>query len=205
MSIKQFIKRLFMHKFFYGNHKIRSIGKDVTLPVDIKILGDGQHVFIGNNVSIGKGAIFMCTNANIEIEDNVVASHCLTIITGDHERRVGMFCNSITEELKNKSIGLDQDVRIESDVWIGYGVTILKGVTISRGTTLSTGAVVNKTTLPYSIYGGVPAKFIKFYWTIDQIIEHEARLYPEEKRFTRIQLSEIFKENPKQHLCATTD
>ena len=38
----------------------------------------------------------------------------------------------------------------------------------------------------------VPAKFIKFYWTIDQILEHEAKLYPEAERYSREQLEEIF-------------
>lgn len=51
---------------------------------------------------------------------------------------------------------------------------------------------MSKSTPPYSISGGVPAKVIKFYWTIDQILEHEAKLYPEEERYTREQLEEIF-------------
>ena len=57
---------------------------------------------------------------------------------------------------------------------------------------MAAGAVVAKTMPPYCICGGVPAKFIKFYWTIDQILEHEAKLYSEEERYTREQLEEIF-------------
>lgn len=87
---------------------------------------------------------------------------------------------------------MDQDVIIEPDVWIGINVTILKGVTIGRGSTICVDAVVSKSTPPYSISGGVPAKFIKFYWTIDQILEHEKALYPVEERYTREQLEEIF-------------
>ena len=66
------------------------------------------------------------------------------------------------------------------------------GVTVGRGTTVAAGAVVGKSMPPYCICGGVPAKFIKFYWTIDQILEHEAKLYPENERYTREQLEEIF-------------
>ena len=134
----------------------------------------------------------MATNAQLVIGHHVVASHNLKIITGDHERRVGMFCNTITEAIKNHDLGLDQDVIIEPDSWIGINVTILKGVTIGRGSTICAGAVVSKSTPPYSISGGVPAKFIKFYWTIDQILEHEKALYPESERYTREQLEEIF-------------
>lgn len=72
------------------------------------------------------------------------------------------------------------------DAYIGSNITILSGVTIGRGTTVAAGAIVAKSMPPYCICGGVPAKFIKFYWTIDQIIEHESMLYPEEKRIKEI-------------------
>lgn len=101
-----------------------------------------------------------------------------------------MYVTDITE--KNKPIGFDKDVIIEEDVWIGCNVTLLAGVTIGRGTTVAAGAVVSKSMPPYCICGGVPAKFIKFYWTIDQILEHETKLYPKEERYTRDQLEEFF-------------
>lgn len=192
MSIRKIVKKLLMHKVYYGKNRINSIGENVSLPYDIKILGSGRNVNIGSNVSLGYGPIFMCTNAKINIADHVVASYKLTIITGDHERRVGVYCNSITEAIKNHNAGLDQDVNIESDVWLGINATLLKGVTIGRGTTVCAGAVVNKSMPPYCICGGVPAKVIKFYWTIDEILEHESKLYPEDERFTRKQLEVFF-------------
>ena len=70
-------------------------------------------------------------------------------------------------------------------------VVILKGITIGRGSTISAGAIVTKSIPPYCIAGGVPAKVIKMYWTVDQIIEHEKALYPESERYTRKQLEEI--------------
>ena len=76
-------------------------------------------------------------------------------------------------------------------VWIGMNVVILKGITIGRGSTISAGAIVTKSIPPYCIAGGVPAKVIKMYWTVDQIIEHEKALYPESERYTRKQLEEI--------------
>jgi uncharacterized phage infection (PIP) family protein YhgE len=45
--------------------------------------------------------------------------------------------------------------------------------------------------------GGVPAKTIKFYWTIEQILEHESQLYPEEERISREELKRIIKENER--------
>ena len=103
-----------------------------------------------------------------------------------------MYITDITEE--NKPKGYDKDVVVEEDVWIGCNVTLLAGVTIGRGSTVAAGAVVSKSMPPYCICGGVPAKFIKFYWTIDQILEHEAKLYSEEERYTREQLENIYKQ-----------
>lgn len=185
--IKTFLKRIYLKKKI----KLVTIGNHVSLPFDIQVSG-AKNCEIQDNVHIGTGAVFMATNAKITIKHNVVASHNLKIITGDHERRIGTFCNTITESTKNHSLNLDQPVVIESDVWIGINVVILKGVTIGRGATVSAGAVVNKSIPPYCICGGVPAKFIKFYWTIDQILEHEEKVYSFEERFTREQLNTIF-------------
>ena len=157
-----------------------------------------QNIYIANNCSIASDAILYATNARIIIKQYFVSAKGLHIITGAHERRIGRFCASITEDEKDKGLGLDQDVVIHEDVWAGMDVTILPGVTIGRGCTLAACAVVTKSTPPYSIWGGQPARFIKFYWDIDQIIEHERQLYNEEERYTREQLENIFKQYPKE-------
>lgn len=71
------------------------------------------------------------------------------------------------------------------------------GVTIGRGSVVAAGAVVNKSCPPYSIIGGVPAKVLKFRFTVDQILEHEEKLYTMEKRYTRDELRRI-RENYEQ-------
>ena len=115
--------------------------------------------------------------------------------TGNHARVIGKFVGEITE--KDKPSGYDKDIIVEEDVWIGSNVTLLAGVTIGRGTTVAAGAVVNKSMPPYCICGGVPAKVIKFYWTIDQILEHESKLYPGKERYTSEQLEELFEKYQK--------
>lgn len=91
----------------------------------------------------------------------------------------------------NKPSGYDKDIIVENDVWIGCNVTLLSGVHIGRGATIAAGAIVASDIPPYAIAGGVPAKVIKFKWDIDTILEHEAKLYPENERFTREQLNNI--------------
>ncbi len=55
-----------------------------------------------------------------------------------------------------------EKVIIGNDVWIGAGVMIGDGVKIGNGAIVAAGAVVVKDVEPYSVVGGVPAKFIKF-------------------------------------------
>ena len=112
---------------------------------------------------------------------------------------VGKFYRSVTNEDKLKSgESYDCDVIVEEDVWIGCNVTLLAGAHLGRGSIIAAGAVVSKDMPPYAVVGGVPAKVIKFKWTIDEILEHESKLYSKEERFTREQLEEYFNKYEKQ-------
>lgn len=151
---------------------------------------DKKNVFIFSGVSIAAHSHLSAPNAKIILKGNSSIAEHFTVHTGNHARVVGLFVSDIDEE--NKPIGFDHDVIIEKDVWIGANVTILQGVTIGRGATIAAGAVINKDVPPYSVVGGVPAKVLKFYWTKEQILEHELKLYPENERFTREQLDVVF-------------
>jgi virginiamycin A acetyltransferase len=50
---------------------------------------------------------------------------------------------------------------VEDDVWIGTGAMILSGVVLAKGTIVAAGSVVTKSTAPYSIIGGNPARLIR--------------------------------------------
>ena len=152
--------------------------------------GNLRNVYVYDNVGIGPHALLSTPNAKIIIKGNCAIAEHLTIHTGNHARVIGKFVTDITEA--NKPEGFDKDVIIEKDVWIGSNVTILAGVHIGRGATIAAGAVVNKDVPPYSIVGGVPAKVIKFYWTKEQILEHENKLYPEDERLSKEELEKVF-------------
>ena len=62
----------------------------------------------------------------------------------------------------------DAWVTIGHDVWIGHGVTVTAGVTIGTGAVIGAGAVVTKDVAPYTVVGGVPARFIKRRFTEEQ-------------------------------------
>lgn len=164
------------------------IAGDVILYPPIT-MDNPKNIFLYGNNGLNNANI-MTTNARFIMKPNSGAAEGLRVTTGNHARIVGRFYRTITESEKPK--GLDKDVVVESDVWIGRNVTLLAGVTLGRGCTIAAGAVVSRSTPPYSVCGGVPARFIKFYWTIDQILEHESKLYPERERYAREQLEEIF-------------
>lgn len=66
------------------------------------------------------------------------------------------------------------NVYIGSDVWIGKSVTIMPGVTIGDGAVIAACSCVVKDVEPYSIYGGNPAKLIKYRFSkeiIDKFLE----------------------------------
>ena len=139
----------------------------------------------GNYVRIHKYATIFSTGAKLIIGNKVALGPKVTIMTGNHATdTVGTFI----WDVRSKKPGLDKDVIIEDEIWVGSNVTILSGAHISRGCVIAAGAVVNKYIPPYSIVGGVPAKVLKFRFTPDQIIEHEKKLYPEEKRLSREEL-----------------
>ena len=137
-----------------------------------------SHVSLGNDIYIGDHASFIASVANIYIGNHVLFGPHVTIRGGDHAFDIpGKLIKSIGDD--KKRVGDDKDVVIEDDVWIGTNATILKGVTIGRGSIVAAGAVVNKSIPPYTIWGGVPAKFLKTRFAcLDEVELHEKCLFP---------------------------
>ncbi len=119
-----------------------------------------KNVYIGNHVSIGRDAKFMCTRAKIIIEDHVMFGPHVFIIIGGHRTDIkDRFMDEIKD--KDKLPENDKDIVFEGDNWIGANAIILKGVTIGKGAVIAAGAVVTHDVEPYSIVGGIPAKILK--------------------------------------------
>lgn len=160
---------------------MRYCGTNVQIKPTSSVYFGLENLSIGDNVSIPRYAHIFCTESPLTIGNNVLFGPSPTIVTGNHRVDVvGTFIVNSHKKLPEN----DKEVIIEDDIWIGANVTILMGVLIGRGSVVAAGAVVNKSCPPYSIIGGVPAKVLKFRFTVDEIIEHERKLYPKEKRFS---------------------
>jgi acetyltransferase-like isoleucine patch superfamily enzyme len=114
-------------------------------------IGDG--LIVGDNSNIGPYNYIGCSG-KIIIGNDVMLAPRVSIYAENH-----LFDNP---DLLIKDQGVyKQTVVIEDDCWIAANSVILAGVTIGKGSVIAAGSVVNCDVPPYSIFGGVPAKFIK--------------------------------------------
>jgi acetyltransferase-like isoleucine patch superfamily enzyme len=108
------------------------LGSQCRVNPYVVLYGDGGLV-IGNGVRIAAHAVLVAAN-HIYSDPN-------RFIFEQGETRLG--------------------INIEDDVWLGAGVRVLDGVTIRKGTVVGAGAVVTKSTEPYDVVVGVPAKKLR--------------------------------------------
>ena len=103
---------------------------------------------IGKYTAINRG----CTidaRGGLTIGDNVNISAEAAIYTAGHEIDSPDFAY------------YSKPVEIKDYVWIGTRAMIMPGVVIGEGAIVLPGAVVTKDVAPYTVVGGVPAKFVR--------------------------------------------
>ena len=155
-------------------------GKSVRLGTSVRMYGP-ENIYLGNDVIIGDGALFMCTRAKIHVGDHVMFGPQVTVITGEHRMDlVGRYMTTVTNEEKRPED--DRDVIFEGDNWIGANVTVLSGVTVGKGAVIAAGAVVTRDVPPYAIVGGIPARVIKMRFDEETVVMHEEQLKIQEQK-----------------------
>lgn len=181
------------YKAYFGNsrRKFGYVGENVQIIPPLNIVNH-KNIFLYDNTKIERATISSVMGKFV-MKKGSAAAEGLSVHTGNHMMVVGKFYRTVTNADKLNSGGsYDCDIVVEEDVWIGCNVTLLVGAHLGRGSIIAAGAVVSKEIPPYAVAGGVPAKVIKFKWTIEQILEHESILYPEAERLSREQLQDIF-------------
>jgi len=114
-----------------------------------------RGVKIGKGVFIGISCYLDPVRPDlITIEDWVSLAGRITILTHSEPTQP---LREILGEEGNKFA----PVKIKCGAWITVDCVILPGVTIGENSIVAAGSVVTKDVPPYTIVGGVPAKFIK--------------------------------------------
>ena len=145
-------------------------GKHVKIGRKFRAYGI-NNIRLGNDVGLGENNTFMTTRARIVIGDHVMTGPNVSIITGGHRTDlIGRYMTMIKDNEKLPED--DQDIVLQGDNWIGANVTILKGVTIGEGSIVAAGAVVTKDIPAYTVWGGVPACYIKDRFKPDDLEKH---------------------------------
>ena len=113
------------------------IGDNCSIWFNAVLRGDVNSIRIGNNVNIQDGSVLhtLYEKSTIEIGDHVSVGHNVTV----------------------------HGAKVHDYALLGMGSVILDNAEIGEGAIVAAGAVVLGGTKvePYSIYAGIPAKFVK--------------------------------------------
>ena len=130
-----------------------------------RMLKIGRGCIVQPYVSFGKGKGIvigdMCQiNERVYIQSGIIGNY---VLIAPNTSILGKFHGYDKVDIPMALQGVTKDIPpiIEDDVWIGRNVVIMPGVTIGKGSIVGSNAVVTKSTEPYSIVGGVPAKLIR--------------------------------------------
>jgi len=159
------------------NMGIRFIGKNVKISTKASLyfcdqieIGDNSRiddfcivsgkVKIGRNVHITPFCLLDAGDITIVIEDFSTLAYRVTIFTRSDDYSGETLTNS-TIPLKYRFKTKKEPVIIKKQSIIGAGSIIFPGVTLEEGTSIGAMSLVTKSTQPWSIYFGIPAKKIK--------------------------------------------
>jgi carbonic anhydrase/acetyltransferase-like protein (isoleucine patch superfamily) len=139
-SVRGFIPKFGENCYLADNATIIGdvvIGNDCSIWFCTVLRGDVNSIRIGNGVNIQDGSVLhtLYQKSTIEIGDYVSIGHNVTI----------------------------HGAKIEDYALIGMGATLLDHAVIGKGAIVAAGSLIlsNMIIEPGSIWGGVPAKFIK--------------------------------------------
>ena len=181
---------------FYSSEEIaglgfKSVGKNVKISKNASIydhekieIGDNSRIddfcVISGNVKIGRYVHFAVFNnvaggdPGITFEDfSGLAYGCHVFAQSDDYSGRSMTNPTVPDEFKKET---KAPVLIKRHSIIGTGSVVVPGVTLEEGTAVGALSLITKTTMPWSVYFGIPAKRIK---ARDKgLLENEKHLLP---------------------------
>jgi galactoside O-acetyltransferase len=157
----------------FESMRFRACGRHLRLGLSTSIRGHGA-ISIGNNFnSMGHLYLYADDGGDLRIGDDCSVNTNVQIGAGSGSIVIGngvMIGPNVVIRAANHSLRRDVPMRhqpstrgeiiVGDDVWIGSNCVITAGVTLATGTVVAAGAVVTRSTEPYCIVGGVPARKI---------------------------------------------
>jgi acetyltransferase-like isoleucine patch superfamily enzyme len=133
------------------------IGKKSFVEYGVIFTGvSNNKIIIGRNCYIGIYAVLNWCGG-IEISDFVhIAGPSVGLWT--HSSNLDCLLGHELDDHSNRKVA---GIKIENNVWIGGNSTIYPGVTIGHHSVILPNTAVNRSILPKTFAGGVPAKVIK--------------------------------------------
>lgn len=135
-------------------------------------------VRFGNGVRIAGNSIF----TNIIVGNYTVFAEHFRMLGFVHNYHAFSINNILSEKINSKYLIDEKRIQgiqpriddypityIGNDVWIGEYVTVKGGIHIGDGAVIASNSVVTKDVPPFQLWGGVPAKFIKWRFSENEI------------------------------------
>ena len=144
----------------YKGAQILRYVSNITLKKNVIVKSGAQicacnksaKIDIGENTTIGFYT-FIYSSDKIKIGNDCMVAPFVYLVDSDHQKKINQKINS--------QLNKTSPIIIGNDVWVGSHVVILPGVKIGNGAIIAAGSVVTKDVPENSLYGGVPAKFLK--------------------------------------------
>ncbi len=130
------------------------IGQDSNIMMHVRVMAP-HGIEIGDNCIIGEfawldgRAVRVGVGPGLKIGDNVNVGARTVFIPGGHVPDSTDFAGKIEKTV------------VEDNAWIAMNCTVLYGLTIGEGAVVSASSLVNKDVAPYTMVGGVPARYLK--------------------------------------------
>ncbi len=151
---------------------------------------DPKKVELDSFVRLQPGIRIISNNGKVVIKKySAIGAGCV-IIPGSHVPTVGIPQYLSMEHINDTAT----TIIVNEDCWVGAGVYLLSHAEIGRGAVVAAGSIVTKQIPPYAVVAGSPAKIIAVRFSKEQIMVHEAELYPEDERMSHKELDELFTE-----------
>jgi maltose O-acetyltransferase len=116
-------------------------------------LGSALGLKLGNNTQIGANSRI---GPHVTLGNDVVMGPDVVLMTTSHA------FDDLNLPIRLQGSLAIRPIVVEDDVWLGTRVVVLPGVCIGKGSVIGANSLVTKNVPPYSVWGGIPAKHIRY-------------------------------------------